>query len=160
MKSLLIVHSWHHNSTANVANAMADALRAGVKTPLTTDAADLAGYDLIGFGAGIDSGAHYGELLAFAKTLPNAPGKMCFLFSTCGVCTESKMVTDHAALRAILEEKGYQVLGDFSCLGFNTNSFLKYLGGINKGRPNAEDLARARAFARGMSDMAAGGASK
>jgi hypothetical protein len=29
----------------------------------------------------------------------------------------------------------------------NKNSFLKYFGGMNKGRPNADDLNRAREFA-------------
>ncbi|HWQ06404.1 MAG TPA: hypothetical protein VN453_04235 [Feifaniaceae bacterium] len=156
MKSLIVVHSWHHNSTAKVAEAMAGALHAEVKTPLTANASEFAEAGLLGFGAGIDSGAHYGELLAFAKTLPDAPGRKCFLFSTCGVYTEDKMQTDHAALRAILEGKGYRVLGGFSCPGFNTNSFLKYLGGMNKGRPNACDLARAREFARKTSVAATG----
>ena len=31
-------------------------------------------------------------------------------------------------------------MDEFGCTGFNTNRFLKYFGGINKGRPNAEDL--------------------
>jgi len=34
------------------------------------------------------------------------------------------------------------------CPGFNTNSFLKFFGGINKGRPNASDLKRAEEFAK------------
>lgn len=159
MKSILVVQSWHHNNTAKVAEAMAEMLHAEVKTPLTANASDLAKYDCIGFGAGIDSGAHYGELLEFAKKLPQAEGKKSFLFSTCGVYTEKKMVADHAALRTILESKGYRILGDFSCLGFNTNLFLKYFGGMNKDRPNAEDLARAGEFACEIAKRAAGGGS-
>lgn len=50
-------------------------------------------------------------------------------------------------LKEKLLSKGYSVVGEFSCAGFNTNSFLKYIGGINKGRPNAEDLKRAEEFA-------------
>ncbi|MEN6339485.1 MAG: flavodoxin family protein [Clostridiaceae bacterium] len=157
MRSLIVVHSWHHGNTAKVAEAMAQAIGADLKTPQTANAAELTGYDLIGFGAGIDSGAHYAELLEFAKSLPNAEAKKCFLFSTCGVYTESKMITDHAALRSILEGKGYRVLGDFSCVGFNTNSFLKHFGGMNKGRPNAEDLARAKTFVRQIAGCAVGG---
>ena len=157
MRSLLVVHSWHHGNTATVAEAMAQALGADVKTTQTANAAELAEYDLLGFGAGIDSGAHYAELLDFAKSLPNAEAKRCFLFSTCGVYTESKMKTDHAALRSILEGKGYLVLGDFSCVGFNTNSFLKHFGGMNKCRPNAEDLARAKTFVCQMAGCAVRG---
>jgi hypothetical protein len=36
------------------------------------------------------------------------------------------------------------------CPGFNTNSFLKFFGGINKGRPNANDLKRAEEFAMNL----------
>ncbi|HSV56473.1 MAG TPA: hypothetical protein VLH39_05125, partial [Magnetospirillaceae bacterium] len=33
------------------------------------------------------------------------------------------------------------------CAGYNAWSFLKFFGGMHKGRPNAEDLVRAAAFA-------------
>jgi hypothetical protein len=42
------------------------------------------------------------------------------------------------------------IIGEFSCAGFNTNSFLKFLGGLNKGRPDAEDLRYAEEFARNL----------
>ena len=40
-----------------------------------------------------------------------------------------------------------KMLGDFILPGFNTNVFLKYFGGLNKNRPNQEDLEAAREFA-------------
>jgi len=43
--------------------------------------------------------------------------------------------------------KEYIVKGEFSCKGFNTNSFIKFFGGMNKGRPNSEDLRNAAEFA-------------
>ena len=54
----------------------------------------------------------------------------------------------HTPLREKLLSKGYMIVDEFNCLGFNTNSFLKYFGGINKGRPNAEDLKDAEEFAQ------------
>lgn len=48
----------------------------------------------------------------------------------------------------LLVKHGLSVVGDFSCKGWDTNSFLKLFGGINKGRPNADDLEEARIFAR------------
>jgi hypothetical protein len=54
----------------------------------------------------------------------------------------------HAPLRGKLKVKGYEVIGEWGCAGFNTNAFLKYFGGVNKGRPNDRDLALAEAFAR------------
>jgi hypothetical protein len=55
-----------------------------------------------------------------------------------------------------LQAKGYPVIGEFGCAGWNTNSLLKYLGGLNKGRPNADDLKNAEAFAREMMKKARG----
>lgn len=150
MKTLIVVHSWHHNNTRKVAEAMARVLGADVKTPLETNAEELSKYDLIGFGAGIDSAKHYKELLDFAAALPCVEGKKCFLFSTGAIVTDAKTVKDHAALRNILQPKGYRVAGEFSCLGFNTNSFIKYFGGMNKGRPNEEDIKNAQKFAAGL----------
>jgi flavodoxin len=63
---------------------------------------------------------------------------------------EAKVAKDHALLREKLQSKGYMIVGEFSCRGFNTNSFLKLFGGMNKGRPNAEDLKNAEEFAASL----------
>ena len=60
------------------------------------------------------------------------------------------MAKNHRLIREKLQAKGYAIVGEFACPGFNTNRFLKYLGGMNKGRPNAEDLKRAEEFARSL----------
>jgi len=57
---------------------------------------------------------------------------------------------NHSSLREKLQSKGYIIVGEFNCKGFNTNSFLKYFGGMNKGRPNAEDLKHAEEFAQNL----------
>jgi len=44
----------------------------------------------------------------------------------------------------------YTIIDEFSCAGFNTNSFLKLFGGLNKGRPDAEDLRHAHDFAENV----------
>ncbi|MFF1449682.1 hypothetical protein ACFVYF_16265 [Streptomyces sp. NPDC058274] len=41
-------------------------------------------------------------------------------------------------------------MGNFSCRAYDTWTPLKLVGGIRKGRPNADDLAAARAFAEGL----------
>jgi hypothetical protein len=41
-------------------------------------------------------------------------------------------------------------VGNFSCWANDTWTPLKLVGGIRKGRPNADDLAAARAFAEGL----------
>jgi flavodoxin len=110
---------------------------------------------LVGFGSGIDSGKNYPELIEFAKNLPQASGKRSFVFSISGmpvgVSGENRVVEYtgkcHKKLKEILETKGYVVEAEFGCPGYNTNKFLKYFGGLNKGRPNEDDLKNAAEFA-------------
>jgi flavodoxin len=147
VKSLIVVFSYHHKNTQKVAEVMAKVLDAPVKSPQETGVDELEKYDLIGFGAGIDSGKHYRELLEFADALPQVTDKKAVIFSTSGLTGEKKLAKDHLALREKLQSKGYLIVDEFQCKGFNTNSFLKYFGGINKGRPNAEDLNHAEEFA-------------
>jgi len=146
-KCLIIVYSYHHNNTAKIATELSRVLDATVKTPEKVTLETLKEYDLIGFGAGIDSGRHYKPLLDFVDTIPDVNKKLGFIFSTSAVQGQAKVKKDHSMLREKLQSKGYQILGEFSCKGFNTNSFLKYLGGMNKDRPNSSDLKQAEEFA-------------
>jgi flavodoxin len=150
MKSLIVVYSYHHKNTQKVAEVMAKVLDAQVKSPEETGSDELKKYDLIGFGAGIDSDKHYRKLLDFADALPQVTDKTAFIFSTSGVTGEKKLANDHLALREKLQSKGYLIVDEFQCKGYNTNSFLKYFGGINKGRPNDEDLKQAEEFAQNL----------
>ena len=63
---------------------------------------------------------------------------------------KDKTANDHSSLKEKLQSKGYMIADDFQCKGFNTNSFMKYLGGMNKGRPNAQDLKHAEEFAQNL----------
>lgn len=147
MNCLIIVHSYHHNNTLKVAHAFSRILNCKVVSPAQAGSEELQNYDLIGFGAGIDSGKHYKPLLDFVESLPTVTEKSAFIFSTSAVQSEEKVDKDHSILRQMLQSKGYAIEGEFSCKGYNTNSFLKYLGGMNKGRPNDYDLRHAEEFA-------------
>lgn len=146
-RCLVIVHSYHHCNTAKIAKKFAEVLHAQVKTPEEIILAELQDYDLIGFGAGIDGGKHYKPLLDLADRLQEVHNKTGFIFSTSAIQGEAKVAKDHSLLRQKLQSKGYTIVGEFSCKGFNTNSFLKYLGGMNKGKPDSEDLKHAEEFA-------------
>jgi len=146
-RSLLVLLSYHHKNTEKVANVFAKVLDAPIRMPQELVPEEIGGYDLVGFGSGIYDGMHHKGLLEFADKLPEANGKKAFLFSTSAIVGEDKVAKDHAALREKLRSKGYDIVDEFACKGFNTNSFLKLFGGINKGRPNAEDLESAKRFA-------------
>jgi flavodoxin len=147
LKSLLVVYSYHHLNTEKIAKVFAKVLDAEIKAPQQIDPEKLEEYDMIGFGAGIDSGKHYQPLLDLADNLSEVTNKKAFIFSTAALTGEKKVAKDHSTLRAKLQAKGYKIVGEFQCKGFNTNSFMRIFGGMNKGRPNDEDLERAEKFA-------------
>jgi flavodoxin len=132
---------------------MAKVLDAEIKSPQQTIPEELQEYDLVGFGSGIYSYQHDISLLDLADKLPQVTGKKTFIFSTTGAPIafgESALmeaIKFHMPLREKLKAKGYTIVDEFICAGYNTNKFLKYFGGINKGRPNAEDLKHAEEFA-------------
>ena len=152
MKTVIYIYSYHKGNTRKVAEAMATVLKSEIhelaKVGETT--ADLTGYDLVGFGAGIAFSKHYKQLLEFAECLPAQESKKAFIFSTAGLHSDKTKRKNHAKLREILVGKGFEIVDEFACKGHDTYSFLKIVGGISKGRPNAEDLDKAKVFAKGL----------
>ena len=96
MKTLLIVYSYHHNNTLKIAEVFAKVLDAQIKTPQQASFQEIQEYDLVGFGAGIDSGKHYKPLLDLADTLPQVADKKAFIFSTSAIQGEDKVAKDHS----------------------------------------------------------------
>jgi flavodoxin len=154
MRSLLVLFSYHHKNTEKIANVFAKVLEAQIKSPQQINPEELHDYSIIGFGSGIYDSKHHKVILDLADRLPQVEDKKAFIFSTCGVpeigLTKYMVEENHSVLREKLQSKGYTILDEFSCVGFNTNSFTRLFGGINKGRPNDEDLKRAEEFAQSL----------
>jgi len=158
--NLVIVKSIHHKNTEKIAEVFARVLNAQIKYPEQVNPEELQEYNLIGFGSGIYSGKHHILLLNLADKLPQVKSKKAFIFSTDGApralikydpsVNKKILQKNHALLREKLQLKGYAIVDEFNCGGFNTNKFLKLFGGINKGRPNAEDLKHAKEFAQNL----------
>jgi hypothetical protein len=72
-----------------------------------------------------------------------------FTFTTSGF-GRSQSRPWEASLEGLLRDRRYDVIGSFACRGFDTWLPLRLIGGVNKGRPNEDDLARAHEFARGL----------
>lgn len=107
---------------------------------------------MIGFGSGIYFGKYHRSLLGFADTLPMLRNKKAFIFSTSGL-RKIRFIHDfNKPLKEKLQRKGFDVVGEFSCRGFDTSWAAMIVGGINKGRPNARDLKQAEDFARALRD--------
>ena len=158
--ALVVVFSYHHKNTEKIAHVIAKVLGAPVKTPQQVNPDEILEYELVGFGSGIYSATFDASILDLADRLPQVNNKNAFLFSTYGapafIANREFVENNHSQIRNKLKSKGYTVIGEFGCAGWNTNSFLKYFGGLNKGKPDAEDLRNAEAFAREMKQKARG----
>ena len=143
MKVLITYISIHYGNTEIIAKAMAEVLNAELVKPSEIEADTLYGYDLIGFGSGSYFWQHHRELLNLVKKMPDM-SKKAFIFSTRG---GGPAWLSHRVLKKALLEKGFDVVGEFSCKGFDTFGALKFIGGINKGKPDEKDLEDAKRFA-------------
>ncbi|BER91835.1 flavodoxin family protein [Atrimonas thermophila] len=148
MKALIIYFSVHHGNTEKIARAIAETLKAELKTPDEVTPQELLQYDLLGFGSGIFFGKHHRKIVDFIQKLPQVQGKNALVFSTSGMGRKS--FNQH--LSKLLEEKGFNVVGSFTCRGYDTYGPLKLIGGINRGRPNQDDLEKAKRFAREIAE--------
>jgi flavodoxin len=150
MRILIVYVSVHHGNTERVARTMANVLAANLVQVREASAAVLEQYDLIGFGSGIYFGRHHENILHFVDKLPVLRDKKAFIFSTSGLRKIPLVHDFDRSLKRKLQRKGFSVIAEFSCRGLDTYRATRLVGGINRGRPNDEDLKRAAEFARSL----------
>ncbi|MFJ6569360.1 flavodoxin family protein [Streptomyces sp. NPDC091292] len=150
MKAVIVCVSVSHGNTRRVADSMAQVLGAKVVSPEQADLTELAESDLVGFGSGVFYSRLHPRLTELVKALPSGRGR-AFVFATSGF-PEIPLLPFTRPLVQLLEGKGFEVDGSFSCRAFDTWTPFKLVGGINKQRPNIGDLAAARAFAGRLRD--------
>ncbi|MEJ8671691.1 flavodoxin family protein [Streptomyces sp. MS1.AVA.1] len=150
MRTVIVCASVSHGNTRRVADSMAEVLGAEVVAPEQADLAEPARADLVGFGSGVFYGKLHPRLAEFVRALPAGRGR-AFVFATSGLPEIAPAPFTRPLVR-LLQGKGFEVDGSFSCRAFDTWTPFKLVGGINKQRPNAGDLAAARTFAEGLRD--------
>lgn len=136
MKNLIVYESIHHKNTEKIAIAMAKQLEADLIKASDIHISSIENYDLIGFGSGIYNGNFHNNILNLIENIPNTLEKKVFIFSTSG--TGNKKYNNN--LEGNLKEKNLNIIGNFSCKGYDTNGIFKLIGGIAKNRPNENDI--------------------
>ncbi|WP_280233608.1 flavodoxin family protein [Nocardia cyriacigeorgica] len=149
MKAIIVCASVSHGNTQRIAEVMGEVLQARVVHPQQVDAAELATYDLVGFGSGIHNMDFYPELRTLIASLATPERSKAFVFATSGFPEPPFRRYIHG-LAGKLAQKGFDVVDTFACRGFDTWLPLRIVGGIRKGHPDDADLAAARAFAEGL----------
>ncbi|HEX7467844.1 MAG TPA: flavodoxin family protein [Methanobacterium sp.] len=146
MKVLITYNSIHRGNTEKIAKAMASAVDADLIKYDDVDGYSILDYDLIGFGSGIYYGKPNKELIEFIDKLPDVKKRKAFVFITSG--------KENPKYSSELEDEvlkhGFDVIGKFSCKAFDAWGPLRLIGGINKGRPNSDDLDKAQIFIKGL----------
>ncbi|MFE3543486.1 flavodoxin family protein [Nocardia sp. NPDC059177] len=155
MNAVIVCKSVSHGNTRKVAEVIGEVLGAKVVDPAEIGPAELAGYDLVGFGSGVRNMDFYPELRKFARALPDGQRGKAFVFNTSGF-PEPGFRRYRRNFTATLERKGFEILDSFSCYGYDTFLPLMIVGGVRKGHPDAADLAAARTFAEGLRERIAG----
>jgi flavodoxin len=148
MKSIIIYESVHHNNTEKIAKVIADEINAELVN--VKDFADyhknLDDYDLVGFGSGIYYSKIHKNIKNFIEAVEHINNQKTFIFTTSGRAKKGF----NKKFKELLDSKGFDVVDDFFCKGFDTFGPLKIVGGINKGHPNEKDLANAKNFAKSL----------
>ena len=146
MKAIIIYVSTYQGNTLKVAQVMANEFSAALVTTKEAEGIDLADYDLIGLGSAINFAQHHKELLNYAES-HNFRNRNVFIFST---RCRPFLGKYHQALKKILLKKDCNLIGEFSCKGFDRTGPWVAINGYNKARPNELDLFKAKLFAGKM----------
>ena len=141
MKILIIYHSEHHQNTEKIARVMAEKINADIKEAKEVIEEDIDSSDIIGFGSGVYNGRLHKDFSQILNNIPFQDKKKAFIFSTTGMLSYSRSA--HDRFSPLLIKKGFKIIGEFFCPGFDTALTSE---GINKGRPDKQDLQNAEKF--------------
>lgn len=149
MKTAVVYYSRHHGNTKKLLDAIARQFDLTLIDAAEASAAELEGYDLIGFASGIYYSKFHNRVLQLAqRSLPQ--GQRVFFLYTYGA--EKKGYTN--AITNAVRDKGAEILGEYGCLGFNTFGPFKLIGGMAKGHPTEDELTGAVRFFEGIQSQA------
>jgi flavodoxin len=167
MKILITYYSQTGN-TKKVAEAIYEALYEQdliIKPIEDLEPTSLNSFDLVIIGSGVYASRVHSSLINFLKQINDLPNKFAYF------CTHASLElyqTPFKKLTRLIEKKGSEIVGKFDCVGENLGipeekqeNMLKQLPSQErekalkdrkktKGRPNAQDLNRAKNFAKGL----------
>lgn len=146
MKTLIIYASVHKKNTEKIALEISKNLEAKI-VQFHEFNENLDDYDLIGFGSGVYLAKFHKGLISLVKSFKKLDNKKAFIFSSAGMKKNLMLNRSHRHFKKLLNNQGFVVIDEFSCLGHDEYALLKLFGGINKGRPNNQDLLEAKKFA-------------
>ena len=143
MSNAVIVYaSTHHGNTKKVVDAIAKEFDVELVDATQVREKDLSGYDLIGFASGIYAAQFHQQVKNFAALNLPRDKKIFYIMTSAMNKDFSKSMEDS------IKGKNAEVVGKFTCHGYNTFGPFKLVGGTSKGHPDENDLKDAVEFYR------------
>ena len=134
MKTAIVYASVHHGNTKKIIDEIAKTNDVELIDATQTVEKDLSEYDLIGFASGVYGGKFHQSVLKFAS-VNLTDNKNVFLICTYGGRPVFK------SIEQVIAYKHDNIVGRFSCKGFDTFGPFKLIGGVSKGHPQEVDNA-------------------
>lgn len=141
-KAIIFCYSVHHGNTKKIADAIH--LNCGIELVMipSEKIPNLQKYDLIGFASGIYMSSFGRPLIDLVNNLQGLNNKDCFTIYTSGSISNKL----NKSFINKLKNKGANIVGTYSCRGFDTFGPFKLIGGIHKKHPNNQDIDSAVSF--------------
>ncbi|OCN03658.1 hypothetical protein A4S06_04670 [Erysipelotrichaceae bacterium MTC7] len=141
MRVCIIYVSFHHGNTKKLVDAITTRYGFDAFELKEAEHVDFTTYDVVGFASGIYYAKMNIQLTDFIATHHHEI-KNSFAMVTCGMKRrkQKQFITDFFKLCEI------NLLGIYTCRGFDTYGPLKYIGGIARKHPNASDIQQAYNF--------------
>lgn len=140
--SVIIYASTHHGNTRKVVEAIAKEFDVELVDATQVHEMDLTSYNLIGFASGIYAAQFHQQIKNFAQVNLPQNKKIFFIMTSAMNKDFSKSMADS------IKGKNAEVVGKFTCHGYNTFGPFKLVGGTSKGHPDENDLKDAVEFYR------------
>ena len=142
-KIVIYYYSYHTMSTKKLLEGIVKDFSNITLIPVTPEVQiDLENYDYIGFASGIYYMNFGKPIYDLLKRTENLQGKPCFILSTSGGLKERYKY----CIKDLIEKQGGKFLDGFNCLGFDCIFPINLFGGMNKGKPDEEDIKNAQDF--------------
>ena len=141
MKIEIVYASYHHNNTEKVVLELERRLKEyehGVVLNNVTKELVIHDetFDFTIFASGIYYFGFHKNIYKYLESLQKQVRGPAFVFYTAGALTDNFL---NKIIKKV-EDKGYDVVGTHGMLGFDTYGPYKLVGGLNKGRPDKEDI--------------------
>ena len=142
MKTAIVFYSQHHGNTKKLIDAIAEKNEVTLIDVTKDGDVDLGEFDFVGFASGIYYSKFNDKVVEYARKNLAKNGQKVFFLFTYGAKRDSylKDITEAVASKAC------EIVGKYGCAGFDTYGPFKLVGGLQKGHPDADEIAGAVKF--------------